>query len=67
MSDATVGPDIDLARWLVGGALATVLGFVVLLWPGPVSITDRLPFALVLILPGTFALYHGYAEATAPV
>ena len=67
MSDATAALDTDLAPWLIGGVLATVLGLVVLFWPGPVSITDRLPFALVLILPGAFALYHAYAEATGPV
>lgn len=67
MNDAVRTLDVDLARWLVSGVLATVLGLLILLWPGPVSITDRLPFALVFILPGTFAVYHAYAEATGAV
>jgi uncharacterized membrane protein HdeD (DUF308 family) len=67
MSDATTVFEAGLSHWLVAGVLATALGLVVLLWPGPVSITDRLPFALLFLLSGAFAVYHAYAEATAPV
>jgi hypothetical protein len=67
MSDATTVLDAELSHWLAGGVLATVLGLLVLLWPGPLSITDRLPFALLFLLSGSFAVYHAYAEATGPV
>jgi len=67
MSDVTAVFEAGLARWLVGGVLAIVLGLSVLLWPGPLSITDRLPFGLLLLLPGAFAVYHAYVEAKSPV
>lgn len=67
MSDATSVFDAGLAHWLGGGVLAVVLGLIILLWPGPVSITDRLPFALLFFLSGGFAVYHAYAESTGPV
>ena len=67
MGDATVMFDTELSRWLSGGVLAVALGLLILLWPGPVSITDRLPFALLFLLPGLLAVYHAHAEATAPV
>ena len=67
MSGVTARFDIELVRWLVGGALGVLLGLVVLFWPGPVSLTDRLPFALLLLAPGAFALYHVYSESQIPV
>jgi len=67
MSNVTAGIDAGLARWFVGGVLAIVFGLAVLLWPGPVSITDRLPFALLFLLSGIVAVYHAYAKSTSPV
>ena len=67
MSDVTSALGVGLAGWLVGGVLAIVLGLAVLLWPGPLSITDRLPFGLLFVLPGALAVYHAYAEANRPV
>jgi hypothetical protein len=67
MTDATTVFNAGLAHWLGGGVLAVVLGFVVMFWPGPVSITDRLPFALLFFLSGGFAVYHAYAESTGAV
>jgi len=64
MSDVTARFDAGLVRWLVGGVLAILLGLAVLAWPGPVSLTDRLPFGLLFLVPGVFALYHAYAEST---
>lgn len=56
-----------LYGWVVLGALTALAGLVVLLYPGPLALTDRLPVALLLLLPGGFGLYHAYAEATSPV
>ena len=67
MSDVTGRFDAREARWLGGGVLAIALGLLILLWPGPLSITDRLPFGLLFLLPGAFAVYHAYAEANSPV
>jgi hypothetical protein len=67
MDDATAMFDTELSRWLGGGVLAVALGLLVLLWPGSVSITDRLPFALLFLLSGGLAAYHAYAESTGPV
>jgi hypothetical protein len=67
MTNATPGIETDLIHWVVGGVFAVALGLVILVWPGPISITDRLPFSLILLLPGVFALYHVYAESTGPV
>lgn len=67
MGDVTAVFDTGLSHWLVAGVLATIVGLLVLFWPGPLSVTDRLPFALVFLLSGSFAVYHAYAEATGPV
>jgi uncharacterized membrane protein HdeD (DUF308 family) len=67
MSGVTESFEVKWAHWLVGGVLSALLGLVVLIWPGPVAITDRLPFALLLLVPGAFALYHVYSESRSPV
>jgi len=67
MSDVTTVFEAGAARWLVAGVLAIVLGLLVLLWPGPLSTTDRLPFGFLLLAPGILAVYHAYAEANSPV
>ncbi len=51
MSTSTgVEPETVGVGFLSG--LALLLGLVILLWPGPLSLTDRVPFALVLLIPG---------------
>lgn len=67
MSAVTESFDAEWANWIVAGALSALIGLVVLLWPGPVAVTDRLPFALIFLVPGSFALYHAHAESQSPV
>ncbi len=67
MSDVTAVFDAGLTHWVVVGALSVVLGLVILVYPGPVSITDRLPFGLLFLVSGILAVYDAYAEATSPV
>lgn len=38
------------------GVVGVALGLVVLVWPGPFAPTDRIPFALVLGVPGALAM-----------
>jgi len=67
MTDVTAAFEAGLARWLVGGVLGIIAGLVVLFWPGPLSIADRLPFGLLFLLSGVLAVYHAHAEATSPI
>jgi uncharacterized membrane protein HdeD (DUF308 family) len=67
MSDVTAVFDAGLTHWVVGGVLSMVLGLAILVYPGPVSITDRLPFGLLFLVSGILAVYTAHAEATSPV
>lgn len=40
------------------GAIAILLGLTILLWPGPFAPTDRIPFALLFLIPGVIALFQ---------
>ena len=67
MSNATGRFDAEMSDWIVASGFALLVGLVILLWPGPIALTDRIPFALILLLPGSFGLYHAYAESNSPV
>jgi uncharacterized membrane protein HdeD (DUF308 family) len=67
MSGVTESFELEQANWIVGGVLAVLIGLLILLWPGPIAITDRLPVGLLFLVPGTFALYSAYAESQSPV
>lgn len=67
MSGVTESFELEQANWIVGGVLAVLIGLLILLWPGPIAITDRLPVGLLFLVPGAFALYSAYAESQSPV
>lgn len=69
MTDATVKSALSEMgpaqfAWAILGVLAVLVGLLVLVYPGPLALADRVPMALILVLPGAFGLYHVYAEAT---
>lgn len=41
---------------VIAGVVALALGLMILLWPGPFAPTDRIPFALLFLIPGVIAL-----------
>jgi len=57
----------EVADWVIAGSLSVLIGLLVLLWPGPVALTDRLPVALLFLAPGALAVYHARAESQSPV
>ncbi|MFB6296811.1 MAG: DUF308 domain-containing protein [Halobacteriales archaeon] len=67
MESVTESFEAEMARWIVAGVLSVLIGLLVLLWPGPVAVTDRLPVALLFLAPGALAVYHAYAESQSPV
>lgn len=67
MESVTEWFEPDVADWVVAGGLSALIGLLVLLWPGPVAITDRLPVAILFLAPGALAVYHAYAESQSPV
>lgn len=40
------------------GVIGLILGLLILLWPGPFAPTDRIPFALVFLIPAIIFLFQ---------
>ncbi|MDX1744575.1 MAG: DUF308 domain-containing protein [Halobacteriales archaeon] len=49
-------PPVAVIGRVIVGVIALALGLMILLWPGPFAPTDRIPFALLFLIPGVIAL-----------
>lgn len=44
----------------LGGIVVTLLGLMIWFYPGPVALSDRLPFGLLFLIPGVLLLGRLY-------
>lgn len=58
MNGGTTRFSLQGIGWTVIAAVTLLLAALILFWPGPLALTDRIPFSLLFAIPGVVSGYR---------